>query len=346
MNTFRTKILILFVALLSSCKSNTFERNFIAHKDATIQSSNFSDNSQNINLVETGDIDVHLQILLLKNYQILGFNDFNGPMKSKHSALEFASKVGATDVLFSREYLGKEYVNPAAAVRQEPYRGSINAKLPAGGSNFKKFENFNNYHYSVVYLKTNNKFNLMSDDEFAKVWTRLTDVERNLANAKKGNVFAQFMIGEALFFGDGIDLNIAEGVKWLTKASEKGHNPSTCSLGNKYRGPHPALIDKSNGAHRAMVDFKKALNLLKKGAELGDGSCQRYLGDMYKNGEGIPVDRVKAHMWLSVVTDRQLDNLSYYAGVEKEKLEGQMSAAEIKKASLLASTWKDKYPDN
>ena len=47
-------------------------------------------------------------------------------------------------------------------------------------------------------------------------------------------------------------------------------------------------------------DYKTALRLIRPLAEQGDANAQYNLGVFYDNGLGVPQDRIRAYMWLSL----------------------------------------------
>ncbi len=149
-------ILMLSITFVSGCKSNTFEENFVSRSSADVSVQSYAAlNSEKPQIIETEEIYADVKTLMEQDYVMLGFNGFDDTMKSMKLVEDFAQKIGATDVLYSRTYLGKRYKNPEYAAQPEPYRGSINAKLPAGVTNYKKYEKVNMYRYSVYYLVKN-----------------------------------------------------------------------------------------------------------------------------------------------------------------------------------------------
>jgi TPR repeat protein len=50
-----------------------------------------------------------------------------------------------------------------------------------------------------------------------------SDTEQYRQKAEKGNVGAQYSYGYRLYSGNGVEKNVAEGIKWMTKAAEQGH---------------------------------------------------------------------------------------------------------------------------
>ena len=80
----------------------------------------------------------------------------------------------------------------------------------------------------------------------------------------------------------------------------------------------------------------------RKAAEQGLAGAQTWLGAMYANGEGVPVNNVKAYMWWSLSkaqgNEKAASNLGVF-GVFKV----QMTTADISKAQALASEWWEKH---
>ena len=80
-------------------------------------------------------------------------------------------------------------------------------------------------------------------------------------------------------------------------------------------------------------------------AEQGDAEAQYALGYMYRNGEGVPKDYVKAYMWFTLAIERlpRLDNAGRsLAESNRTLLTTMMTPAQIAKAQKLAKKWKPK----
>ena len=70
---------------------------------------------------------------------------------------------------------------------------------------------------------------------------------------------SQYSYGYRLYSGNGVEKNVAEGIKWMTKAAEQGHGTAQCELGRIYL----------NGKD-VPVDLDKAKYWLKKNKAKGD----------------------------------------------------------------------------
>ena len=91
------------------------------------------------------------------------------------------------------------------------------------------------------------------------------------------------------------------------------------------------------GDHPAK-DYTEALKWLRAAADQGHPLAQTKLGIMYEDGEGVPQDRVLAHMWFSLAAAQG----SELAGAFVSELTKEMTPAEIAEAERLAREWKRK----
>jgi len=153
------KDLTLFPILLvlTACVSNTFEKNFVSSSVDETGLAIMPTADMVPNLIESDDIENDLNKMLEQKYIVLGVNEFEDEMKSRRSAIEFAKKIGASHVLFNREFVEKRYKRPTYAAKRETSQGSILARFPAGVTNFKKYEKIKIFSYSVAYLRSRSK---------------------------------------------------------------------------------------------------------------------------------------------------------------------------------------------
>jgi hypothetical protein len=113
----------------------------------------------------------------------------------------------------------------------------------------------------------------------------LFDFQMTLAN--KGNVEAQFKVGEMYENGFGVTKNTEEGLKWITKAAEQGHE----TVGFK-------LLYYDIGKNGVNDGNKAKFDELNNKALAGNGQAQYYVGLMHANGVGVKKDNDKALDWL------------------------------------------------
>jgi len=106
--------------------------------------------------------------------------------------------------------------------------------------------------------------------------------------AQKGNIEAQFKVGEMYETGFGVEKNMAEASNWINKAASKGHE--TAKLKLFYWD-----VEKNGLTATNRTEFES----LKTKAEADDPQAQYYLGKMYGRGVGVKQDSNTAITWLN-----------------------------------------------
>ena len=147
--------------------------------------------------------------------------------------------------------------------------------------------------------------------------------------AEQGDAKMQFSLGERYANGLGVPHNSKEAEKWFREAAKQGDANMQFFLGRLYREPGEVVAQ----------DREEAVLWFSRAAEQGHAAAKFNLGVMYLNGEGILVDMVQAHKWLTLAA----------ASGNKDALkdiqiaESRMSQEQIKEAQRLASEWLAKY---
>ncbi len=108
-----------------------------------------------------------------------------------------------------------------------------------------------------------------------------------LAKAKHGDRNARFMLGKCYEEGIGTSQNMAEAIRWYTKAAESGQPDAQCALGRCYAA--------GKGLRQWHVE---AVYWFTKAAENGNAEAQCALGLCHAFGRGTPDDDEKARLWL------------------------------------------------
>ncbi len=85
-------------------------------------------------------------------------------------------------------------------------------------------------------------------------------------------------------------------------------------------------------------DYQEAVRLYRLAAEQGHAMAQFNLGRMYAKGRGVPKDYVQAHLWLSLAA-AQGDKK---APKRRDRLAKKMTPAQLAEAQRLAREWKPK----
>jgi TPR repeat protein len=122
---------------------------------------------------------------------------------------------------------------------------------------------------------------------------KATKIAELRAKADKGDAAAQWRLGRIYDWGQGVDNDRAEAVKWYSKAvasyrkaAEQGDADAERALGDAYY--------TANGV---AANVTEAVNWWRKAAEQGNADAQFELGLMYHSGEEVDKDEAKALMW-------------------------------------------------
>ena len=83
-------------------------------------------------------------------------------------------------------------------------------------------------------------------------------------------------------------------------------------------------------------DYKTALRLIRPLAEQGNANAQYNLGVFYDNGLGVPQDRIRAYMWLSLAAMQGRERAAAF----RDLIARLMTPRQIAEAQKLTSEWK------
>ena len=124
------------------------------------------------------------------------------------------------------------------------------------------------------------------------------------AAAERGHVKAMYHIGIMHDNGEGVPKDKTEAVRWYRNAAELGHPGAMCNLGYMY--------EFGEGVEQ---DFGAAAQWYQKAAELGNATAMTNLGYMYDSGKGIDQDYAAAIKWYTRAAElgkpRAMVNLAY-----------------------------------
>lgn len=114
---------------------------------------------------------------------------------------------------------------------------------------------------------------------------------RPLADA--GNTEALYFMGTFYLYGAGVEMNPIEANTWFRRAYDQwaveanaGKASSMVEVG--------MMLNTGIGVDR---DAPKALEWLRRAADLGEVSAWTELGNLYIAGDGVPRDRAEARRW-------------------------------------------------
>jgi TPR repeat protein len=86
-------------------------------------------------------------------------------------------------------------------------------------------------------------------------------------------------------------------------------------------------------------DYKEAMKWYLMAAEQGNAQAQNNLGFMYRMGSGVPKDDVQAHMWFIIACESGDRN-----GIpNRDEVAEDMIPAQIAESETLAQEWMEKH---
>lgn len=111
-------------------------------------------------------------------------------------------------------------------------------------------------------------------------------IDEVMEDAEKGDPEAQFVMGEAFYFGLIVEKDNREAVKWYYAAASQGHAPAMNNMGY--------MISGGEGVKRNHED---ALRWYQMAAKRGHAGAMNSIGYIYANGDGVAVDLREAARW-------------------------------------------------
>ena len=136
------------------------------------------------------------------------------------------------------------------------------------------------------------------------------------------DAFLEFSTGQNYFFGNGVQKDLVEAIKWFRKAAERNYAPAQAQLGYCYGQGQGVPKDEVEGvkwvrkaaeqnlanaqynlgiSYRDGIGVRKdpaeAVKWLRKAAEQNDVSAQRELGQCYVDGTGVVKNYAEAVKW-------------------------------------------------
>jgi TPR repeat protein len=121
--------------------------------------------------------------------------------------------------------------------------------------------------------------------------------------AESGDAKAQSYLGNMYEYGDGVQRDYREALRWFLMAAEQGDAHSQAHAGYLY--------EQGLGVAR---DEKISAEWYAKAADQGFAWAQMSLGLLYAHGRGVPQDYTKAIFWLRNAAERHRRSQGYAAG--------------------------------
>jgi len=193
-------------------------------------------------------------------------------------------------------------------------------------------------------------------------------LERIHPLASAGDANAQYEMGEANYFGHGMQKNHAEAVRWYRLAAEQGHAMAQLHLGKQF--PHGSGIEidpaerlrwLGNAADQGSADayhelatwqFRdprdadmaaKSFTWCAIAAELGDGLGQLCVATRYRNGWGVERDDVRAYTWATIALSKLEPGFNAMNAAYMQADYGQnLGEAQIAEAAETTDAWTPK----
>ncbi len=181
------------------------------------------------------------------------------------------------------------------------------------------------------------------------------------ASAEQGQAEAQFSLGVLYALGQGVQADLAEAVRWYSRAAEASGAAARYNLGEKYNqgvpgrsvddarswiaalsrlgeasSPLAVGSDYHFGAQGLPKDAERAYHWFGRAAEQGHAMAWYRLAQLHLEGRGAPRDPVRAYMWFSLCAARGLGDAQWRV----RDLAARMSAEELAEAQRLAAEWK------
>jgi hypothetical protein len=125
------------------------------------------------------------------------------------------------------------------------------------------------------------------------VTSPVNSIQRIQAAANRGDRDAQYQLGVAHQYGNGVKKSRQLANKWLQRAANAGHSQAQYAL---------AVMYLEYGANIQSV--KKALYLYRKSADQGNAEAQYSLGMMFMNGTYVIKDQAEAKKWLGMAANQ------------------------------------------
>jgi len=128
---------------------------------------------------------------------------------------------------------------------------------------------------------------------------------------EEGAEIPQYWLGNEYYYGEEVEKDYTEALKWYRKAAEQGNVDAQFYLGWMY--------GKGLGVTK---DDKEAATWYRKAAEQGNAVAQDNLGLMYYHGEGVTKDDKEAVNWFLKAAEQGLAEAQYNLGLVYANGEG------------------------
>jgi TPR repeat protein len=148
--------------------------------------------------------------------------------------------------------------------------------------------------------------------------------------ADQGEPGAQFKLGVKYTMGSGVPQDKKEAVRWLRMAAEQDDTDAQLFLAWAYPDSRPSANELA----------AQRVSRLREAAERGLASAQGSLGELYRDGKGVPQDYVQAHLWFNLAASQSTGEDHDQYAAARDDIATKMTAGQFAEAQRLAREWK------
>jgi TPR repeat protein len=142
--------------------------------------------------------------------------------------------------------------------------------------------------------------------------------------AQQNDPLAQWLVGRVIYLGAVPPRDLNEATGWLEKSSAHGDPFAEYLLGK-------IALERN--------DYTRAADRFRQAAQQGLPQAQRQLAILLRDGQGAPLDKVEAYVWMLVSYDGGLKaNSTDLQGLEAELGSAQLERAKTRARALESST--------
>ena len=181
-------------------------------------------------------------------------------------------------------------------------------------------------------------------------------LEELKTKAENENPAAQYILGIRYEYGDGVDQDYAEAIRWIRLSAEQGYSEAQYDLaasfyreGNSTDAVHWWRLAAEQGhawsqfnlggmygfGEGVPQDDTEAAKWYLLSADQGHAGAQVNLGFKYRDGRGVPQSLVTSYMWLSLAV-AQGDNMAVN---NRNSIKEKMTPEQIAEGERLTQEW-------
>lgn len=186
-------------------------------------------------------------------------------------------------------------------------------------------------------------------------------------SAEKGNILAQYELGQRLAEGRGESKSLSASVEWFEKAAQKNLIPAQYRMGLIYekglgvernltlarkwyesaaeggntRAMHNLGVLYAEGLNEGQPDYAQAARWFAQAASFGVRDSQYNLAILYARGLGVEKSLSQSYVWFSLAAlQGDLDS-----GKKREEIGARLDSQQLNAAKLLIKAFKPKVED-